>query len=167
MEKIAFANIKRKAFSLIEVLVALIILTIVGVALVNTVVLFLQLRLINSMDNHMVDAASNLASMPQKVKNCTAISDPCAIFNTTDCKSSVSCNQTYCTSNNTCVVCYTNPQNGKAFYYGFNASLISNSSTTPLGSNSTNSFDVYQVTLCRSYAGKTKEQTFIIHVPSR
>lgn len=161
MELRAFANIKKtskQGFSIIEVFVSLIILAIIGLALVNTVILFLQLRLIKSIDNHMVDAAQNLAAVPDKVKSCTTNSNPCAVFGTADCASSVSCNRSYCSDNNTCVVCYVNPQNGKAFYYGFNATLISNGSTTGIN------YDVYRVTLCRSYAGKTKEKTFTIHI---
>ncbi len=155
-----FRNYFRKGFSLIEVLVALIILTLIGLALVNTVVLFLQIRLINNLDNHMVDAARNLASVPAKVENCTALADPCSVFAPPDCPSSVSCNQTYCSADK-CVACYVNPRNGKTFFYGFNATLISNATATGT------TFDVYRVTLCRNYAGKTKTKTFVIHIRHR
>jgi prepilin-type N-terminal cleavage/methylation domain-containing protein len=126
MVRNVYANTK-KAFSLMEFLVALLILTLISVALLNSIVFFLHKSLEKKVVYLTSKAVDNLYSYPKKVENCNSHpADACAAFqNNTDCKNSLSCNKSYCSDNNKCVVCV--PQEGKIFYYSFNASLVENS----------------------------------------
>jgi prepilin-type N-terminal cleavage/methylation domain-containing protein len=153
MDQNAFADSK-KGFSIIELLVAIALLTIIAIALINTVVLYMQRRLVQTIDNHMVDAASNLVAYPDKVQYCTSHSDPCSEFSRSDCPSSISCNPNYCNASDVCIACYSNPQNGKKLFYSFNSSLLINSTN----------YLVYKVVICRKYANYTQNKTFVIHI---
>jgi prepilin-type N-terminal cleavage/methylation domain-containing protein len=148
MERTANVNTK-KGFSLVEFLIALIILTLSAIALFNLVVLFIHNKVKTTIVSHAPDAARNLVLYPEKVKNCN-VADPCNGFST--CQSSIYCgsNVDVCSSNNTCITCYTNPDNGRKIYYSFNASNIGNGDNT------------YKVILCWKYAGITGNYTTVI-----
>jgi len=130
-----------RGFSLVEFLVALVILTLVGIALFNSIVYFIHRNLIDTLDFHMPDAAQNLVIYSDKLNNCGG-GDACQAFDS-DCPSSIYCKKN-CTASDTCIVCYTNPDNGKKLYYSFNASLIKNTTTSK----------TYRVTLCWKYGGQ-------------
>ena len=153
MGRLATAFTKR-GFSLLEFLVALIILTLTGIALLNTVVFFLHRKVLETVKVHTADAALNLVAHSGKLSNClksAGHTDPCAEL-TSRCDSSVHCSTpNICSDNNTCVVCYTNPSNGRSIYYGFIAD-----NATPTS---------YEVTLCWDYAGMEGNYTTVITLP--
>ena len=138
-----------RAFSLVEFLVALVILTLVGIALFNSIVYFIHRNLIDTLDFHMPDAAKNLVIYSDKLNHCGG-GDACQAFDGSNCTSSIYCKKN-CTAPDTCIVCHTNPDNGKKLYYSFNAYLVE---------NTTNS-KTYRVTLCWKYG----EQNNTLTVP--
>lgn len=139
----------KKGFSLIEFLISLVILTIVGIALSNMVVLYIHQKVKATIINHAADAAEELKNFPDKLKNCKG-GDACQGFSI--CQSSIYCYDTNVCTSNACIVCYTNPDNGKKIYYSFKSSEIS-------GYNGT-----YKVTLCWKYAGQSDTYTTVITV---
>jgi len=141
-----------RAFSLVEFLVALVILTLVGIALFNSVVYFIHRKLIDTLDFHMPAAAQNLIIYSDKLNNCGS-GDACQAFDDSNCPSSIYCKKN-CTASDTCIVCYTYPDNGKKLYYSFNASLL----------ESTSSRKIYKVTLCWKYGGHSNNQTTLITI---
>ena len=145
---IVFANTK-KAFSLIEFLVALVILTLTGIALFNTVVFFIHQQVKKTIIVHAPDAAQQLKIYNEKLTHCNSI-DACASFSG-DCYSSIFCNENYCYDNNKCIICYTNPDNGRKIFYSFNASEIANST--------------YRVTLCWNFTGSRDFYNAVISLP--
>jgi len=146
----AIANFK-KGFSIIEFLISIVILTIVGIALSNMVVLYIHQRVKSTIANHAPDAAEVLVNYPDKVKNCVG-KDPCNGFGGS-CTSSIYCSSdNVCTSSSDCIVCYTNPDSGKKIYYSFGASKIGSYNGT------------YKVTLCWKYADYNDTYTTVITV---
>jgi competence protein ComGC len=147
---IVIANFKR-AFSLMEFLVSLIILTIVLIALFNTVVFFLNQKVKSTIASRGADAALELITYPQKLDNCID-KDPCEELSSL-CSSSVYCSdESVCEEPNSCVVCYTNPDNGKKIFYGLGTSRISNGT--------------YKVQLCWIFGGYNGTYTTVITLPS-
>lgn len=143
------ANTK-KGFTIIEFLVSLVILTLTGVALLNTVVLFIHNQLQKTIIAHTIDAAMQLQIYSEKLGNCQD-KNACDAFKDSECASSVSCNESYCSASDKCVVCYTNPDNGRKIFYSFNASQIEDGN--------------YFVTLCWEYAGKKGFYNAVISLP--
>ena len=149
MERLATA-FSKKGFTMLEFLVSLIILTLTAIALFNTVVFMLHYRVKQTIKTHVADAALNLVAYPGKLNNCNH-GDPCQNL-LDNCPSSISCsNDDVCTDNNTCVICYTNPDNGRKIYYGFNATQLSEKT--------------YAVNLCWVYAGENGNYTTVISLP--
>ena len=144
----ASANTKR-AFTLVEFLVALVILTLTGIALFNTVVFFIHQQVKKTIIVHTSDAVEQLKVYSEKLNNCNNIG-ACASFSG-DCYSSISCNEDYCYDSNKCVICYTNPDNGKKIFYSFNASKIDN--------------NTYLVTLCWNFTGSKGFYNAVISLP--
>ncbi len=141
----------RKAFSLLEFLVSLIILTLALVALFNAVVFFLNQKVRNTISSRGADAALELLSNPQKLENCIG-TDPCSEL-LTSCASSVYCSSSdVCSNPNSCIACYTNPENGKKIYYGLSSSQISNGT--------------YKVELCWIFGNYNGTYTTVITLPS-
>jgi len=147
----ASANINKKGFSLIEFLIALALISIVALALVNSVVFLLQQRVRESVKVHTTEAAQKLVYSPSKLENCVGKSDPCGELLST-CKNSVDCaDSAVCEDTNTCVVCYTNPSNGRKLFYGFVADNIT--------------ANTYKVTLCWIYGADRGNYTTVISLP--
>jgi len=144
----------KKGFSLVEFLVSLVILTLVGIALFNSIVFFIHKKLITTLDSHIPDAAKNLITVPEKLKNCKNV-QACDAFSDSSCTSSISCAENYCTNSSKCVICYTNPDNGRKLFYSFNASLINNGTDV----------DTYSVTICWKYGGQNNTKTLLISIP--
>ncbi len=126
-----------KGFSLVEFLISLVILTLVGIALLNSIVFFLNKKLQTAIASHTADAAKNLVAYPEKLENCMGV-EACDAFDDAACQSSISCDENYCTASDKCVVCYTNPENGKKFFYSFNSSLV----------ESGTDYRIYKVKMC-------------------
>jgi prepilin-type N-terminal cleavage/methylation domain-containing protein len=137
----------KKAFSLVEFLVSLVILTIISVALLNSIVFFMHKSLERKVVYLTSKAIDELHSLKDKVKNCTS-ADACDAFNDPDCENSLNCNSSYCTDSNKCVVCV--PEGGKNFYYSFNASELEN----------TDDYEAYKINICWKFGGSkgTKEE---------
>jgi len=146
------ANTK-KAFSLVEFLVGLIILTLVSVALLNSIVFFLHKSLEKKVIYLTSKAVDSLYSYPEKVKYCyNHPTDACASFqNDINCMNSLKCNENYCSNNNKCIVCV--PQEGKIFYYSFNASLVRNETT----------YEAYELNICWKLGNKEGIKKQIIY----
>jgi len=146
----ANANFK-KAFSLLEFLVALLILTLGLIALFNTLVFFLNQKLKSTIASRSADAALELVTYPQKLDNCID-KDPCDELLAL-CPSSVYCSdESVCEDPNACVICYTNPDNGKKIFYGLGTSQISNGT--------------YKVQLCWIFGGYNGTYTSVVTLPS-
>ena len=143
---------EKKGFSLIEFLVSLAILILIGIALFNSIVFLLHRKLIDTLNAHVPDAAQNLIVYREKLEKCSGV-DACQAFDS-NCSSSIYC-QKNCTSPNTCVVCYTNPDNGKKIFYSFNDSLLSNGTDAVL----------YKVNICWKYGGRENVHTMVISIP--
>lgn len=141
----------RKAFSLLEFLVSVIILTLTLVALFNAVVFFLNLKIRNTVSSRAVDASQELLANPQKLENCIG-KDSCEEL-LSSCTSSVYCSSPdVCTNLNSCIVCYTNPENGKKIYYGLSSFQLSNGT--------------YKVELCWIFGNSNGTYTTVITLPS-
>ena len=137
---------------MVEFLVSLVILTLLGVALFNSVVFFIHRKLIDTLNTHIPDAAQNLIVYSGKLEKCTG-GDACQAFDS-NCPSSIYCKKD-CTSLDTCVICYTNPDNGKKIFYSFNASLLSNGTNVLL----------YKVNICWKYGGMNSKHTMVLSIP--
>jgi len=154
MVQLVCANTK-KAFSLVEFLVGLVILTLVSVALFNSIVFFMHKSLERKVVYLTSKASEELYSYPEKVRYCSNQTiDACYAFtNYPNCKNSLYCgnNTDYCQDNSKCVVCI--PQEGKTFYYSFNASLVEN------GTN----YEVYELNICWKLGNKEGIKKQIIY----
>ncbi|NPB05698.1 MAG: hypothetical protein GXO08_04905 [Aquificae bacterium] len=130
----------------------MLILTLVAVALLNTIVFFMNQKLATAVASHAVDAAKTLVQMPKKLKKCSGVS-ACSAFNAS-CSSSIACDEKLCSDENACVVCYTNPSTGKKFYYSFNATLVGKGKD----------YLVYEVRLCWKLNKEKVEKPVLITV---
>jgi len=150
MARIVYANTK-KAFSLVEFLVSLVILTFISVALLNSIVFFMHKSLEKKVVYLTSKAVDELRGLRKKVRYCSNQTiDACYAFTSyPNCKNSLYCNNTsYCRDDNKCLVCV--PQEGKTFYYSFNASLIKNGTD----------YEAYELNICWKLGNKegTKKQ---------
>lgn len=146
-----FANIEKRAFSLLEFLIAMTVIALVGIALFNGIAIMLAKKNRETVAIHTADAAQVLRGYPAKLNACLGKSNPCAEL-TAECNSSLSCGDTsVCDDNNTCVVCYTDPYNGRKLFYGF----VSDNITT----------NTYKVTLCWVYGSETGNFTATLSLP--
>jgi len=137
-----YANTK-KAFSLVEFLVALIILSLISVALMNGVVFFTH----KSIEQKVVYLTSKVPEILKtdrdKLNNCTD-RDPCASFNN-DCLNSLNCQHP-----DSCIVRI--PENGKDYYFSISTFKIPDS-------------DIYKVTTCAKIFGKTIKKEALVTTP--
>jgi prepilin-type N-terminal cleavage/methylation domain-containing protein len=142
MARNVYANTK-KAFSLIEFLVALAILTIISVALMNSIVFFTH----KSIERKVVYLTSKvpeiLKTEKNKLDNCSN-RDACASFNN-NCLNSLNCEHP-----DSCIVSV--PENGKIYYYSINSTKIGDS-------------DIYKVNICAKIFGKEIKKEVLISLP--
>ena len=141
----------KKGFSIVEFLITLIILTLTAVALLNVVVLLLHHRVKQTVKDRAAEAALNLIAHPEKIQSCQSGSACKHLL--AYCENSISCkNDDICYDNNSCIVCSTNPHNGRHIFYGFNATEIEKNKT-------------YSVTLCCIYGQENGTYTTVITLP--
>ena len=147
----AFASIEKRGFSLLEFLIAMTVIALVGIALFNGIAAMLTKKNRETVAMHAADAAEVLRGYPAKLNACLGKSDPCAEL-LAACNSSLSCGDTsVCDDNNTCVVCYTDPYNGRKLFYGF----VSDNLTA----------NTYKVTICWAYGSETGNFTTTLSLP--
>jgi type II secretory pathway pseudopilin PulG len=152
MEKVAIAIFNRRGFSIVELLFAMLILLLTGIAFVNSLAFFIHQKVKQTIVLHMVDAAKSLVADRAKLIACEG-KDPCGAFGST-CDSSISCDDTACSDPNSCVVCYTNPDTGKKIFYSFSSEEVKSGSD----------YTLYKVVICSKYAGTLDNQTYFLHV---
>ncbi len=153
MVRIVFASFRyKKGFTILEIAITIILITLLAIGLINTVILYMNKSLLLTLHSHMVDAATNLIAYPEKISSCESISNPCSVFNTTNCYNSINCNKSYCYRGDYCVICYENPNTGKTFFYGLKTQIVS-----------TGNYTIVNATLCRYYSG-SEIKSFLLHI---
>ncbi|GEM_PF-2342273 len=134
-----------KAFTMVEFLVALTLLTLIGIALLNAVVYFLKLKIKHSLTISSVKVVKEISADPNRVDSCLDV-DACQYFNGST--TSLNFDESLCDpTTNPCAVCLN--IGNKRVLYGFNATKLRD--------------NIYKITVCWNlYKNATKE--FIVPI---